>query len=79
MLTALKALLEKKKTWTALITAAVFIGGKFGMDWDTETAMIVSSPFVVLGLGLLGEDWGKAKVAVEDAAADAKAKPAKKK
>lgn len=61
-MSTLKSLIASRKFVTAVIAAAVVIGGKLGLALDTETLVIVATPFTIAIGGWAFEDSkGQAK------------------
>ena len=62
---AIKDLLASKKFLVTLVAIIVAVGGKFGLDLNTETVISIVGPLMgfVLGQGLA--DFGKEKAKIE--------------
>lgn len=60
----------------ALISAATYAGGKFGLSLSTEEMLPIIGPLWGALFGLAAEDFGKAAAKVNAGAAPAPAPPA---
>ena len=57
--TSLGGLLKSKKFMAAVVSGAVWVAGKFGLDLDATELLQVVGPFWGYILAQAGADWGK--------------------
>ena len=62
---AVKGLVGSKKFLAACVSAAVWLGGKAGLDLDADELLPAVAPFWGYILAQMGSDWGKEKAKLE--------------